>query len=194
MPRLILPKTKTKMKKTALAIVLSLIVIAGITYSVPDKTKLYPVIKGHGAVHDVPFATEKPDTSMKYKIIVDIGEKNEKPEEEYYPLEHVSRMYNLHVLGGVKQKNLDVAVAIWGESVTVTLNNEAYRAKYGVDNPNIKVLGEMKKAGIKIFGCGQSIMRLGIDPKSVNPDVTIALSRFTAVSTYQMKGYAFFKY
>lgn len=74
------------------------------------------------------------------------------------------------------------------------MSNEAYQKKYGVDNPNIKVIEELKNAGIKIFACGQSIMKYGIDPKTVSPDVTVAISRFTTVSTYQMKGYAFFKY
>jgi intracellular sulfur oxidation DsrE/DsrF family protein len=103
-------------------------------------------------------------------------------------------MYNVHVLGGVKQQNLDVAIAIWGEPISVVMKNEAYKKKFGLDNPNIPVLAEMKKAGIKILGCGQSIMRFGIDSADVNPDVTVALSRFTAVSTYQLKGYACFKY
>jgi intracellular sulfur oxidation DsrE/DsrF family protein len=56
------------------------------------------------------------------------------------------------------------------------------------------VLAEMKNAGIKIIGCGQSVVRFGFDSADVNPDVTVATSRFTAVSTYQMKGYACFKY
>lgn len=183
------------MKKKTLSIaVLSLVAGGAITYAVLGQTKLFPAIKNFGFVYDVPFAVEKPDVTLDYKIIIDIGEKNEKPGEIYFPLEHAARMFNLHIHGGVPRKKLDAAVAIWGESITVTLNNEAYKKKHGVDNPNIKILSEMKNAGIKIFVCGQSIMRLGIDPKDVNADVTVALSRFTAVSTYQMKGYAYFKY
>ena len=182
------------MKKIVLTVVLLALLTGGaISYRLYAQ-RLFPVIKDYGVVYDVPYAVERPDTNMAYKIIVDMGEKNDKPAELYPPLEHIARMYNLHVLGGVKQENLDVAIAIWGEPITVVMNNDAYRKKYGFDNPNIKALSEMKKAGIKIIGCGQSIHRFGIDPADVNPDVTVALSRFTTVSTYQMKGYAYFKY
>ena len=175
-------------------LVVSLIVIGGVTYVLLGQGRLFPVIKDFGVVFEVPAATERPDTTMDYKIVVDIGQKNEKPGELYPPLEDVSRMYNLHVLGGVKQEKLDVAIAIWGEAIGVVMNNEVYKKKFGVDNPNLKAIAELKQAGVKIIGCGQSIKRLGYDPADVNPDVTVALSRFTAVSTYEMKGYAYFKY
>ena len=183
------------MKKKTLFLAACLLVVGGaITYTLLANTKLFPVIKNYGFVYEVPFAVEKPDPSLDYKIIVDMGEKNEKPGEVYQPLEHIARMYNLHVLGGVPQSKLDAVVAIWGESLAVTLNNEAYKKKFGVDNPNLPVLAEMKKAGIRIFGCGQSVIRLGIDPKDLSPDVSVALSRLTTVTTYQMKGYAYVKY
>jgi intracellular sulfur oxidation DsrE/DsrF family protein len=153
-----------------------------------------PPIEGFGKMYEVSFAEDKPDPSLDYKIIVEAGEKIENPAELFAPLEHVARMYNLHIYGGVPQKQLDVALMIWGVSIPVVMNNEAYRKKFGVDNPNIKIIEAMKSAGIKIFACGQSIMKNSIDPQTVNPDVTIALSRFTTVSTYQLKGYAFFKY
>ena len=159
---------------------------------------LYPVIKNYGPVYDVPFAIEKPDTSIEYKIVADCGEVKDKPIEKpgeiYPPLQQVSRMYNLHIYGGVKQNNLNVAVVVWGDPISIIMNNEAYRKKNGVDNPNIKIITEMKAAGIKFYACGQSMKKYGLDPADVNPDVTVAISRFTAVSTFQMKGYAYFKF
>ena len=73
------------------------------------------------------------------------------------------------------------------------MNNEAYKKKYGVENPNLKLLEEMKAAGIKIVGCSQAMMKNSIDPSEVNPNVTPIFSRFTTVSSYQLKGYAYFK-
>jgi hypothetical protein len=117
------------MKKIVFTLTLLAVMVAGaITYKALDR-KMYPVIKNFGVVYDVPFAVEKPDTTMPYKIIVDMCEKNAKPEELYPPLEHIARMYNVHVYGGVKQENLDVAIAVWGEPITVVLNNEAYKKK-----------------------------------------------------------------
>jgi intracellular sulfur oxidation DsrE/DsrF family protein len=145
-------------------------------------------------VHDVPFAKDKPDPSQVYKIIIEAAATIEKPEDIYMPLEHVSRMYNLHVYSGIPQKNLNVELVIFGPSVAVVLNNDAYKKKFGVDNPNLGIIEEMTKAGIKIHACGQSVMLTAIDPATVNQNIDIVVSRFTTVSDRQMKGYAFFKF
>jgi len=71
---------------------------------VHGKTKLFPAIKVYRGVCDVPFARDKPDSLMKYKIIIEAGAGIEKPEEIYTPLEHISRMYNLHIYSGIPQR------------------------------------------------------------------------------------------
>jgi intracellular sulfur oxidation DsrE/DsrF family protein len=184
------------MKKTVIVL---LILVAGAGgYFVYAHLMLYPVIKNFGPVYEVPFAVEKPDSTMNYKIVADCGEVKdkpiEKPAEMYAPFMHIARMYNLHIYGGVKQDSLHVAVVIWGDPITVIMNNEAYHKKYGVDNPNIKIISEMKQAGIKFYACGQSMKKYGVDPADVNPDIIPAISRFTTVSTLQLKGYAYFKF
>ncbi|HNR06142.1 MAG TPA: DsrE family protein [Saprospiraceae bacterium] len=156
------------------------------------QVMLHPAIKNFGAMYDVPFGKDKPDPSIDYKIIVDLGEKMEAPGQLYAPLEHISRMYNLHIYGGIPKNQLHVAVAIWGPSIAVVMDNETYKKKYGVDNLNLQILREMKEAGIHIYGCGQSVAKFGLDPVHVNPDVEISISRFTTVSTHQMHGYAVF--
>ncbi len=178
------------MKKIQLLVISVLVLV----FSVRAQNSFKPPIKDFGKMWEVPFAVDKPDPSLHYKIIVEASEKLEDSTAIYPPLEHVARLYNLHVYGGVPQNRLDVAMVIWGPPVTVVMNNEAYKKKYGVDNPNIKIIEAMKVAGIKLFACGQSIMKNKIDPATVNPEITIAVSRFTTVSTYQLKGYAMFKY
>jgi intracellular sulfur oxidation DsrE/DsrF family protein len=83
---------------------------------------------------------------------------------------------------------------IFYKAIFVILNNDAYKKRFGVDNPNLKILEEMKQAGINLYACGQSVTGFGIDPKNVNQNFEIVLSRATTVSTRQMKGYAFFKF
>lgn len=85
-----------------------------ITFKVQAQTEFQPVIKGFGKVFEVPFAEDKPDPTMEYKIVVEVGEKIDNPSEIYAPLEHVARMFNLHVYGGVPQKQIHVALVIWG--------------------------------------------------------------------------------
>lgn len=162
--------------------------------AVQGQTKVFPAIKDYGAMFDVPFAKDKPDATMEYKIIAEAAMMNDKPDKVYEPFEHISRMYNLHVYSGIPQKNLHVEVVVFGPSVAVLLNNEAYREKYNVDNPNLKVIEQMEAAGIKVLACGQSVMLIGADPATVNANVDIVVSRFTTVSNRQMRGYVFFKF
>ena len=82
-----------------------LIAFLGVLSFVHGQTKLFPAIKDYGGVYDVPFAKDKPDSLMKYKIIIEANPNIEKPEEIYAPLEHISRMYNLHIYSGIPQKS-----------------------------------------------------------------------------------------
>jgi intracellular sulfur oxidation DsrE/DsrF family protein len=165
----------------------------------PDKkfqfqTEVTLPIKDFGKVYNVPFATDRPDPDMQYKIVFEASAEEMDSSHIYPPLEYAARMYNLHVYGGVPQKNLDVVLVIGGLGIPAAMNNEAYRKRYGVDNPNLKILAQLKAAGVKINGCAQAMMKNHIEPGDMNPDVTMIFSRFTTVSTYQMKGYAYFKF
>lgn len=180
--------------KKAIIVLGLLLTGAAATYAILKPGIIHPLLKTYGPVYDLPFATEKPDSTIEYKIVADVGEKYEKRGEVYAPLEQLARMYNLHIYGGVQQKNLTIAVVLWGEQVGITMNNEAYRKRYGVDNPNIKIIEDMQAAGVKFYVCGQSMEKFKVSPESINPNVAIALSRFTEVSTLQMKGYAYFKF
>jgi hypothetical protein len=100
-------------------------------------------VKDFGKVYNVPFAQDRPDPTMAYKIVFEASQPIDTFSQFYPPLEHVARMYNLHVYGGVPQKNLDVVLVIAGFGIPAAMNNEAYKKKYGVDNPNLKVLEEL---------------------------------------------------
>jgi intracellular sulfur oxidation DsrE/DsrF family protein len=170
---------------------LLLILAAG---TITAQTKLHPVIKGYGEIFDVPYAKEKPDPKIDYKIVVEIGQSMEDSSVVFEPLDHVARLYNLHIYGGVPSKQLMVVVVVYAKSTLAYLSDEAYKKKFGINNPNTGILAALNDAGIRLEVCGQSLEKQHIPPAAINPAVHIAVSRFTAVSTYQMKGYAFFKY
>jgi intracellular sulfur oxidation DsrE/DsrF family protein len=157
------------------------------------QNRLNPVIQGFGSLYDVPFASVKADSTMEYKIVIEMRAPSDNAKEMHQYFEHIGRMYNLHIHDKVPQSKLHVAVVLFGPAAYTVLSNEAYREKYKTDNPNLKVFEEFKKAGIKTIVCGQSVMLHNIDPKTVSPNVDIATSRFVAVSTMQMKGYALFQ-
>lgn len=167
--------------------------------NVPDKkfqfqTEVALPIKDFGKVYNVPFATDRPDSTMQYKIVFEASMQKFDSSILYEPLEIAARMYNLHVYGGVPRKNLEMVLVIGGEGIYTAMNNDAYRKRFGIDNPNIRILGQLNSAGIKINGCAQAMTKHLLDPAQMNTIVTQIFSRLTTVATYQMKGYAYFRF
>lgn len=177
------------MKKITIA-ALSLLVFV----SVNAQTKVNPVVKNFGTVSEVPFAVEKPDPKVDYKIVVEVSSDNSKPETIHEFFEKVAAVVNLHALGGVSANKLHVVMVIHGPAAQYIVNNESYQKKYNVNNPNLTLFTALKEAGVKIVVCGQSLFKRNIDHKTVAPEIDVALSAITTLTTYQLKGYAFLKY
>ena len=64
------------------------------------------------------------------------------------------------------------------------------KAKFGVENPNLKTIATMKKEGVEFYVCGQYLAGEKIDPKILTPDVAIAADALLVLMQYQNKGYA----
>ena len=79
-------------------------------------------------------------------------------------------------------------------AVDALLSNASYRAKFGVDNPNLPMLSALKRAGVEIMVCGQFLGAMKIDPKTLCPDVNIAAEAFLTLTTYQNNGYALLEF
>jgi hypothetical protein len=65
---------------------LFLIISCGLlSLSVNGQALTNPVIKNFGGVYDVPFAIEKPDPSINYKIVGEVGTEIPAPEKVFEP-------------------------------------------------------------------------------------------------------------
>ena len=177
------------MKRILLAAIVSVILIGA-----NAQTKVNPVIKKFGTVTEVPFSVENPDTKLDYKVIVEVSSDNTKPETVHEFFDKVAAVVNLHALGGVPANKFHLIMVIHGPAAQFVLNNEEYKKKFNVDNPNIPLFKELKDAGVKIFVCGQSLNKRGIPKENVTPEVSPALSAITTLTTYQLKGYSVLKY
>jgi intracellular sulfur oxidation DsrE/DsrF family protein len=158
------------------------------------QNKVNPVIKNFGTITEVPNSVENPDPKLDYKIIVEVNSDNSKPETVHEFFEKVAAVVNLHALGGVPASKLHVVMVIHGPAASFVVNNETYQKKYSKDNPNIPLFKELTDAGVKIFVCGQSLNKRSIAKETVTPEVKVALSAITTLTTYQLKGYSFLKY
>ncbi len=148
----------------------------------------FPFVDGFGGIYEVPGSTH-PDSDIHYKIVIDL--KTNQPEKKAINpgLSNVARMMNLHRLGRIAEENMSVTVVVHGPATETILNNDDYRRKNGVDNPNIALIDTLEAAGAEVVVCGQSLLGRGFPQTEVNSDVEIALSMLTAVTELQHQGY-----
>ncbi len=157
------------------------------------QERVMPVLP-FGAIYDIPEATVKPDPDLDYKLVVDVYSGAESPDSLGAGLYNAARMLNLFAVGGVPADRVDVVLAIHGGATFGVLDDAHYRARYGVDNPNLPLLRALREAGVDVVVCGQSLLGRDIPLSAVTPEVEIATSMLTTVAMYQMLGYGNFKF
>lgn len=153
----------------------------------------YPAIAKYGPVHPLPHAAVQPNKHHVYKALFDVtsGAKDaSKPEPG---LVHVARAVNVFASAGVPLKNLHFVAILHGPATPAILNNEAYKKKYGMDNPNIPVIDALRKAGVHVDVCGQALADLGFEHSEVYSKVRIDLSALATTVIYGDMGYAYMK-
>ena len=158
------------------------------------QDRINPIIKNYGGIFDAPYAEEKPDPNQQYNIVIDIATNDAEPDGIAYSLTNVARLLNLHAMGGVPKENMHVVLAIHGGAAYSVMNNDEYKKKYDVDSPYLGLFKELSEAGVKMFACSQSLKGRGIDHTKMVPEVKVATSMLSVMTTYQLKGYAALKF
>lgn len=171
-------------------ILLSVLALAMLTTgaSAQQHTQAGPMIHSAGAVFAVEpdFATP---TTQDYKIAFEIATPAQSPDQLNQRVNTVARFLNMHAQAGVPQGQLSGAIVAHGGASFEMLNDEAYRSRYGVDNPNAELIRELIDAGQPVILCGQSAASRGISRNELIPGVQVALSAMTAFLVLQEKGY-----
>jgi intracellular sulfur oxidation DsrE/DsrF family protein len=156
----------------------------------PDKTGLiYPVIPEHGGVVPLPRAPEQPRKGAK--AVFDITA-DAKPDEVNKGLEQVARLLNLYGAAGLKAKDVQITAVCHGAADKAVLNDAAYSARFKVGaNPNLPLIRDLKKAGVELFVCGQSLHELGFKAEEVAEEVPVADAALLVLVNKQADGYAY---
>ncbi|WP_370420461.1 DsrE family protein [Pantoea vagans] len=152
-----------------------------------------PVIEGYGKIHYVDTPAFKPGTTagLSNKIVFQINHNDGDIRKPNLGLERVARVTNLYYAAGVPLDQLKFVVSINGDAVSSALNNDQFSKAYGVDNPNLKLISELKKAGVQVTICDQSVAFHQLDRNWIDPMVTHTISSGTTVATLENSGYAF---
>lgn len=162
----------------------------GTSLAAADEPKFVdPLIKGYGAIAVQPDVAEQPRKGAK--IVFDITA-DAKPDEVLKSLESVARYLNLNAQAGHAASDVRLALVVHGGATKTALNDKAFAAKTGgAANPNLALIRELKKHGVEVFVCGQSLARNKFPLTDVAPEFTVAASAMTVNVNKQLDGYAY---
>jgi intracellular sulfur oxidation DsrE/DsrF family protein len=156
-----------------------------------DEKGLYssPTIEGYGKMHPLPKAAYLPNPQGTYKVVFALTGFPRVPTDVNPSLDRVARAVNLFVSAGVPLSHLKFVALAWGPATPLTLDDAHYKTTYGVSNPNLAVIGLLRKAGVDVTVCGQAVAERDWSYDWIDPSVTVTLSSVTTLTTLQDAGY-----
>lgn len=174
---------------------LSLASIVAMLFSAASFATEYPapqnpaISAGTGYV-EIPGAGVAIDPKHSYKVILDGLNAAASPAEVLPALNRASLIVNSLTVAHVPAVNQKVVVVFHGPSVDGLLRNDAYRKKFGVDNPNVKVIEQLTAAGVELFVCGQHMANHKLGMEMIAPGIKLSTAASIVLITYQNEGYA----
>lgn len=149
----------------------------------------FPAIEGFGGVVAVPDGAEAPRRGAK--VVFDLTA-DSPVDQPHKGLETVARYLNLHAQAGLPADEVRLALVLHGGATQAALSDAAYARRTGATaNPNLPLIRLLRKAGVEVFVCGQSLARNRLPTGDVDRDVTIAVSAMTVNINKQLDGYAY---
>lgn len=171
-----------------LATVLCLTSLTITAASAQEPKWINPTIQEGGAVVALPDASVQPDKSTDYKVVFNVT--NGGGTDKINPgLDRVARAVNIFTSAGVPASHLHFVAVIHGPATPSVLDNAHYREKFNVDNPNLKLIGELTRAGVKVMVCGQALAHNKFAQAWVSREVEITLSAISDLVILQQQGY-----
>jgi intracellular sulfur oxidation DsrE/DsrF family protein len=139
---------------------------------------------------EIPNAALAPTKASSYRVVFDAARAAEKPTDLLPALNMAGSELNALPATNVPLANAKFAVVFHGSAVDGILDEPHYKARFGVSNPNLKAIAEMRKSGVEFFVCGQYLAAEKIAPKSLTPEVKLAADALLVLIHYQNQGYA----
>lgn len=173
----------------ALALIAVIAPVALAAQTAPAQPAKGPVIADYGPVYVVPNTGLPTPMLQELKVRFDVADTPADLKAVSPQLETAARFLNMHARAGVSPERLKVAVVVHGAAAKDVLSNEAYRKRHGIDNPNLALLEALKRAGVRVYLCGQTAGSRGIVAADLAPPAQMALSAMTAHLVLNAEGY-----
>ncbi len=153
-----------------------------------------PIIETFGAVAKIDDPDYATDITATYKVVFDIMDSPEDISALNTKIETAARFLNMHAQSGVPKENMKVALVVHGNASKDIITDTAYQQRFGLDNPNAKMIEALLDAEVTIVFCGQSSVSRDIPRDDIRPGVQLALSAMTALIQLQNEGYRLIKF
>ena len=164
---------------------------AGASAGAEDAKWVNPTITEYGAVVSLPETGMQPSKDIDYKVVFNVTMGGEA--DKVNPgLDRVARAVNIFTSAGVPASHLHFVAVVHGPATPSILDNAHYRQKFNLDNPNVKLISELSKAGVKVVVCGQALAHQKFPHDWVNGEVEITLSAISDVIILEQQGYVLF--
>lgn len=161
--------------RTSLALILAFAVATpALAANWPARTP--GPIAGAPGYAQIPNVAVPRDPSHVYKALFVASKAPADKEKPHGVLLGLGGQMNGLLLGQVPAGNIRFAAIFFGPAVDALLTNEAYRAKHGIANPNLPLIAELVKAGVKLYVCGQYMAGTDLPRASLIPEAEVAES------------------
>jgi intracellular sulfur oxidation DsrE/DsrF family protein len=150
----------------------------------------YPAIKGYGPVHIWPHVALRPNPHKIYRALFDVTKPGRSFVRLNPGLSHIARAVNSFVAAGVPLSHLRFDVIIHGPATPIALGAHTFEQIFHHPNPNLRIIRELRRAGVRIYVCGNALGDMHYTPAEVNPEIKVALSALTTLVLVQNEGYA----
>ena len=149
------------------------------------------VISGYGAITPVEGAAERPDRSLRYRVLFSVTKAAASPDKVNPSLEKVARFLNLLGADRVRPGTGDVVVIVHGPATPIVTQDAAYANKTGnAVNPSLPLIAALKRAGVSVRVCSQALVGNKIDRTMVEKGIEVDVSALTTLATLQLRGWA----
>src|SRR5882672_9295291 len=163
-----------KLAVLAFAVVPALAALAAAPARAEWAAPQAPAIPAADGAVLIPGVAVPPVATRTYRAVVEATQAADSPGGLVPGLNMAGSELNTLAVWGVPTDHLKMAIVFHGPSVDGILNEATYRAKFGVANPNLPLLAQLKKAGVPLYVCGQHLAAAGIDPKNLAPEIAVA--------------------
>ncbi len=151
------------------------------------KSPVIPEADGYVAIEG---AAMPPRESVTYRAVFDATRAADQPDQILPALNMAGSELNALGASGVPVANAKFVIVVHGAAVGGLLDDEHYKARFGLSNPNLAVIAGLTKSDVQIYVCGQQLAFDGTDARTLASDVKVASDALIVLMTYQNQGYA----